>query len=192
MNRGFTRKSPKVNSSRAYGCFKIIRIQQKHFQANDRLFFRKKTGHVAIVPLEQRRTVTSEWYTNICLPVVFQELRKTNRRRRITLQHDNASSHTLAQTTAFLSTQKIDLMSHPPYCPDLAPNDFFLFPYVKSKMRGQRFSTSEEAIKALRMHVLEIPQSEWQKCFDNWFERMQKCMILMGNILKYNKAIYDN
>ena len=30
-----------------------------------------KTGHVAIVPLEQRRTVNSEWYTTICLPVVF-------------------------------------------------------------------------------------------------------------------------
>ena len=35
-----------------------------------------KTGHVAIVPLEQRRTVNSEWYTTICLPVVFQEIRK--------------------------------------------------------------------------------------------------------------------
>ena len=26
-----------------------------------------------------------------------------------------------------------------------------------------------------KMHVSEIPQSEWQKCFDNWFQRMQKC-----------------
>ena len=56
-------------------------------------FFRK-TGHVAIVALEQRRTVNSEWYITICLPTVVQEIRKTNRRRRITLHHDNASSHT--------------------------------------------------------------------------------------------------
>lgn len=139
-----------------------------------------KTGHVATVPLEQRRTVNSEWYTTICLPVVFQEIRKTNRRRRITLHHDNASSHTSAQTTAFLSTQNIDLMSHPPYSPDLSPNDFFLFPYVKNKLRGQRFSTPEEAVAAFRMHVLEIPQSEWKKCFDNWFKRMQKCIDLHG------------
>ena len=65
-----------------------------------------KTRHVAIVPLEQRSTVNSKWYTNICLPVIFQEIRKTN---RITLHHNNASSHTLAQTTAFLSTQNINL-----------------------------------------------------------------------------------
>ena len=58
-------------------------------------------------------------------------------------------------------------MTHPPYSPDLAPNDFFLFPYVKNKMRGQRFSTHEETVDAFRMHVLEISQSEWQKWFDN-------------------------
>ena len=44
-----------------------------------------KTGHVAIVPLEQCKTVNSEWCTIICLPVVFQEKGKTNRRRWITL-----------------------------------------------------------------------------------------------------------
>ena len=27
-----------------------------------------KTGHLATVPLENRRTVNSEWYTTICLP----------------------------------------------------------------------------------------------------------------------------
>ena len=140
-----------------------------------------KTGYVAVVPLEQRRTVNSEWYTIICLPVVVQEIRKTNRRRKITLQHDNASSHTSAQTTAFLSTQNIDLMSHSPYRPDLAPNDFFLFPYrVKNKMRGQHFATPEEAVDAFRMHILKIPQSEGQKCFDNWFGRMQKYIDLNG------------
>ena len=128
----------------------------KHFQANDRLFF-GNTGHVAIVPLEQRRTVNSEWYTIIYLPVVFQEIRKTNPRRRITLHHDNASSHISAQTTALLSTENIDLMSHPLYSFDLASNDFFLFPYVQNKMRGQGFSKPEEAIDVFRMHVLETP-----------------------------------
>ena len=122
-----------------------------------------KTGHVAIVPLEQRRTVNSEWYTTICVPVVFQEIRKTNRRRRISLHHNNAISHTSGQTTAFLGTQNIDLMSHPAYSPDLAPNDFFLFPFVKNKMRGQRFSTPKEAVDAFRMHVLVISQSECGK-----------------------------
>ena len=152
-----------------------------------------KTGHVAIVPLEQCRTVNSEWYTTICLPGVFQEIRKTNRRRRIILHHDNASSHISAQTTAFLSTQNINLMSHTPYIPNLAANDFFLFPYVKNKIRGQCFSTPEEAVDAFRMHVLEIPRSEWQKCFDNWFKGMLKCLDLNGEYFEgQTKAICDD
>ena len=102
------------------------------FQANDRLFF-DKTGHVAMVPLEQRRTVNSEWYTTICLPVVFQEIRIINRRRRTTLHHDNASSHSSAQTTTFLSTENIDLMSYPPYNPDLARMTSFYFRTWKIK-----------------------------------------------------------
>ena len=47
-------------------------------------------------------------------------------------------------------------------------------------MRGQRFSTAEEVVDAFRMHVLDIPQPEWQKCFDNWFKRMQKYINLNG------------
>ena len=75
-------------------------------------------------------------------------------------------------------------MSHPPYSPDLAPKDLFLFPYVKNKIKSQRFSTPEEAVDAFRMHVSDIPQSEWQKCFDNWFKCMQKCINLNGEYIE--------
>lgn len=137
-------------------------------------------GHVATVALEQRRTVNSEWYTTICLPEVIGEIRKKQRNRRIILHHDNASSHTSTQTKAFLTERKIELMGHPPYSPDLAPNDFFLFPHIKNKLRGQRFSTPEEAVDAFKTHVLELPQSDWKKCFENWFKRMQKCIDHQG------------
>ena len=127
MNPGFTRISPKVNSSQLYGCFKISQIQQK-LLAHKALPSKRSPVFSEILDmsqsyhLEQRRTVNSEWYTTISLPVVFQEIRITNRRRRITLHHDNASSHTSTPTTAVLSTQNIDLMGHPPYSRDLAPN----------------------------------------------------------------------
>ena len=56
----------------------------------------------------------------------------------------------------------------------------FFSSHVKNKMRGQRFLTTEEADDAFRMHVLEIPQTKWQMCFDNWFKRMQRCIDLNG------------
>ena len=89
-----------------------------------------KTGHVATVPLEHSRTVNSEWYTTICMPKVFGEIRKSNKRRRIIVHYGNASSHI---GSAFLTGQNVELMGHPPYSPDLAPNEFFLFPHIKKK-----------------------------------------------------------
>ncbi|GBP41182.1 Histone-lysine N-methyltransferase SETMAR [Eumeta japonica] len=93
---------------------------------------------------------------------VFEEIKKNNRKRRINFHHDNASCRTSAETTQFLKGQKIE--SLPPYSSDLAPNDFYLFPSVKNKLRGQRFASREEALDAFKMHVLETPQSEWKKC----------------------------
>jgi hypothetical protein len=38
---------------------------------------------------------------------------------------------------------------HPPYNPDLAPSDFWLFGYVKTGLVGQRFEEPEELLEAV-------------------------------------------
>ena len=75
--------------------------------------FFEKTGHVATMPLVQRKTVNSKWYTTICLPEVFGEIKKTNKYPQIIHHQDNASSRTFRQTTEYLSTQNIELMGDP-------------------------------------------------------------------------------
>ncbi|CAH2106206.1 unnamed protein product [Euphydryas editha] len=50
-------------------------------------------------------------------------------------------------------------MGHPPYSPNLAANDFCLFPHISNKLRGQRFSAREEAVDAFKNHVLEAHQT---------------------------------
>ena len=72
-------------------------------------------------------------------PHVIAELRKSNTNRRIILHHDNASSHTAHQTTEYLRHKNGELLDHPPYSPDLSPNDFFTFPKIKDIMRSRRF-----------------------------------------------------
>jgi hypothetical protein len=36
----------------------------------------------------------------------------------------------------FLAKHKMAVIPHPPYSPDLAPCDFFLFPKMKLKLKG--------------------------------------------------------
>ena len=36
-----------------------------------------------------------------------------------------------------------EILPHPPYSPDLAPSDYFLFPNMKTWLGGKRFSSNE-------------------------------------------------
>ncbi|CAH1959965.1 unnamed protein product [Acanthoscelides obtectus] len=132
--------------------------------------FVSKAGHIATIPLNEQRTVTADWYTTICLPKVINELRKINPERRIILHQDNASSHTAQKTRQYLMEENVELLDQPPYSPDLSPIDFFTFPKIKNRL----------PVDAFKNAVLDLPANEWNKCFENWFERMQMCINLRG------------
>ncbi|CAH2010863.1 unnamed protein product, partial [Acanthoscelides obtectus] len=131
--------------------------------------FVSKADHIATIPLNEQRTVTADWYTTICL-------------QKIILHQDNASSHTAQKTSQYLTEESVELLDHPPHSPDLSHNDFFTFPKIKNRLRGQRFQSpeTEKAVDAFKNAVLDLPASEWNKCFENWFERMQMCINVRG------------
>ncbi|CAH2013095.1 unnamed protein product [Acanthoscelides obtectus] len=49
-----------------------------------------------------------------------------------------------------------------------------------NSLRGQRFQSPEEVLDAFKNAVLDLPANEWNKCFENWFERMQMSINLRG------------
>jgi len=100
--------------------------------------------HREFVPPEQ--TVNQEFYFE-----VWRRLRENVRRKRPELWrsgdwfllHDNAPAHTSLSVTRCLASLGWTVVPHPPYSPDLAPCDFFLFPTIKKKLKGMRFATVE-------------------------------------------------
>lgn len=146
------------------------------------VFFRR-SGPVAVIPLEDRRTVTSQWYSEVCLPQAFQQLAEDRPRsgtRGILFHQDNAPAHTAARTLDFLQTSGVQLLPHPPYSPDLAPCDFFLFPTIKKSMRGRSFNNSNDAVDEFRRAFFDLPQDRFFSCFESWFSRMHKCIDAAG------------
>lgn len=141
-----------------------------------------KTGLATTVTLDDPKTITSEWYTTKCIPKIFNKLTKNDTNRKIILHYNNTNAH----TSQCLTSQNIELISHPSHSPDLMPNDFFLIPKIKDKLRGERFSSSDEAVEALKNHVFSIPTSFWQNCFGNWFHRMQRCIDGRGEYFEIN------
>ena len=57
------------------------------------------------------------------------------------LHHDNVRAHTVLSIREFLAKKNIPVLPHPPCSPDLAPCDFYLFPKLKSKLKGHHFGT---------------------------------------------------
>ena len=67
----------------------------------------------------------------------------------VTIRHDQAKDgqeSTFYRTTSplisvrllslFLVSEKVKVLNHPPYSPDLSPCDFFLFPRLKKMFSG--------------------------------------------------------
>ena len=82
-------------------------------------------------------------------------------------------------------------MDHPPYSPDLAPCDFWLFDYIKQRLSDH---TSVKSLDAeITKTIADIPRNEWEYTFDKWLERMRLCIIYKGDYFKHeiNKKILN-
>ena len=60
------------------------------------------------------------------------------------LHHDNAPTHASRFVKSFLAKHQITQVTQPHYNLDLVPCDFWLFPKLKSPLKGKRFQTIDE------------------------------------------------
>jgi len=62
----------------------------------------------------------------------------------------------------FLVKQTVATLPQPPYSPDLAPPDFFLFPWLKSSLKGHHFGTVKNVQAAMMNALKEIPVQDFR------------------------------
>lgn len=61
------------------------------------------------------------------------------------------------------------------YSPDVAPCDFYLFPKVKSALKGTRFQSVEAVQRKAAAVMKELTQNDFKHCFEQWKIRMERC-----------------
>ena len=71
--------------------------------------------------------------------------------------HDNASSHKCEVAKTFLAFEKVKVLNHPPYSPDLSPCDFFLFPRLKKMLSGNKYTSRSSLGSAIYQCLQQIP-----------------------------------
>ena len=129
------------------------------------------------------QTVNQTYYLE-----VLRRLRDAVRRKRPEkwrrnswfLHHDNAPAHRALSIREFLAKHNIPTVDHPPYSPDLAPADFFLFPKLKKSLKGQRFEAVEDIKENATTLLNTIHKEDYQRCFEKWTERWQHCVAVEG------------
>jgi hypothetical protein len=60
----------------------------------------------------------------------------------------------------FLNARGIKTVFHPPYSPDLASCDSWLFPEIKYPLRGWKFNSNQEIIKAVKARCKELEKDD--------------------------------
>ena len=98
--------------------------------------------------LEQGNTVNSTKYVNT-LEKLKARLRRVRSEKVSIIHHHNARPHTSLETRTALDRLGLRILPHPPYSPDLAPSDFFLFPKLKDYLKGNRYETDEDVKNAV-------------------------------------------
>ena len=127
------------------------------------IFFRT-SGVDLITYWDRGGCVDHKTYIDDCLkPLVrlIKTSRKTLGTKKLKFHHDNARPHVHQAVITYLKEQGFTLMGQPPYSPDLAPSDFWLFDYIKQGIGLFRQIYFDKFIQT-KINLTEINSTEFR------------------------------
>jgi hypothetical protein len=119
---------------------------------------------------------------NILNPI--SALAAPNDSRRLIVHADNSRCHTAKIVLSFMAEKNLKVAPHPPYSPDLAPSDFYLFGYLKEQLRGCRFETADQLLSEVKRLLSEIPASQLLDVFHSWMNRCERVIEAEGDYIE--------
>ena len=96
----------------------------------------------------------------------------------------NAPAHTTAIAVAKLFDLRHEILPHPPYFPNLALFDYFLFPNMKTWLGGKRFISNEEIISATNEYFEGFDKNYVLEGIKELEYRYNKCIHLKGDYVE--------
>ena len=81
----------------------------------------------------------------------------------------------------FLASEKVKVLNHPPYSPDLSLCDFFLFPMLKKILSGNKYTSRNSLGSAIYQCLQQIPKDNYLSAFRDWVKMLQKCVSVKGD-----------
>ena len=148
--------------------------------------FWDEKGLMLLEFMPQKTAITGQTYANTI--TALQEAIKEKRRGKLSagmlLLHDNAPLHMSAKSQAAIQQCGFKQLNHPPYSPDLAPSDYFLFRVTKKFLPGKRFSINEEVKEAITTWFEEQSKDFFSRGIKSLQQKWAKCIELLGDYIE--------
>lgn len=143
-------------------------------------------GIIFIDYLEKGKTITGEYYAALLdrLNGEIKIKRPHLAKKKVLFHHDNAPSHTSLTVQAKLHELRFEVLPHPPYSPDLAPCDFFLFPNFKRFLSGKRFDSNGEVEWETDAYFAGLQSSYYSDGIKKLENHWNRCIELEGNYIE--------
>ena len=113
----------------------------------------------------------------------MRSTRQTMGLRGLKLHWGNARLHKSRETTGALQRAGLEIVPQPPYSLDLAPSGFFLFGYLKGRLRGKRSRDGDELLSCLRQEMEMIDQTILAHTFSEWERRLENVIESNGEYI---------
>ena len=76
-----------------------------------------------------------------------------------------------------------EVLSHPPYSPDLSPSDYHLFPSLQNSLNGKKFTSDEDVKEYLEQFFAKKDHKFFQDGIMTLAERWQKVVEQNGKYI---------
>lgn len=141
------------------------------------------SGPLALVPLEGM--VNSDKYITILQNNIISFMEDQPLATTYRLQQDNAPCHKAKGTMAFLRHHRVDLLSWPPYSPDLSPIEN-LWGILKMKLREEGVTTKAQLVNsALNIWASVEFKETCATLVASMPRRLHACILAKGGYIKY-------
>jgi len=62
---------------------------------------------------------------------------------------------------------------------------------MKKPLRATRFNSQKEVMEKSKTALMTIPAIEFQKCFESWIKRWDKCVTVDGEYFEGDNITFD-
>ena len=135
--------------------------------------FWEEQGILFIDYLEKGRTINSKYYIALLVHLKEEIAKKTatNEEEKMLFHQNKTLCHKLIAKIAKLHESHFELLPHPPYSPDLAPSNYWLFADLKRMLLKKRFRSNEEAISETEAYF----EAKDKLFYKKGFKLLEKC-----------------